>query len=177
MNGSEAADWISALATIGALGAAVWAVVVSRRLHRVETDRDEVSAERAKREQASGIAARCIGRSAEDERQRRGLLLHNSSDAPVFEVEVSSTYAPRKSHEPQRLAPLRLAILPPGDYVVFGDTTYPWTLPVERTARSEEAVPIMNNPGWTVTEMSFRDAHGLLWRRTGGSLHEVTTTP
>lgn len=176
MNGSEATDWISALATIGALGAAVWAVVVSRRLHRVETDRDEVSAERAKREQASGIAAWCIRRSAEDDKLRRGLLLHNSSDAPVFDIEVTSTYAPSKSHAPQPQPTLRLTILPPGDYVVFADSTYPWTLPVERTARSVDAAPIMNNPGWTVTEMSFRDAHGVRWRRTGGSLHEATTT-
>lgn len=166
-------DWISAITTIGALAAALWAVIVSRRLHQVEIIRDRRSDERSRRTQAAGIAIWVIVRSSSDERSRRGLLLHNSSDAPVFEVEVISTYARTKTADPRKLPTLTLAVLPPGDYVVFGDTTYQWSFPIERTACKDEITPVMNNPGWTVESFDFRDSHGVRWHREGGRLDEI----
>ncbi|PPI54283.1 hypothetical protein [Rathayibacter toxicus] len=167
------AEWLSAVATIGALVAASWAAVVSRRLFGIESRRDDVATHRERQEQATRIAAWCVRRDIGDEHGRRGLAVRNVSDSPVFDLEVRSTYSTGKEQKPVELRPLTLAVLPPGDFVTFGHGQYGWNFPVERSTVTELLSPITKNPGWRVIEITFTDAHGIRWRREGGSLTEI----
>jgi hypothetical protein len=170
---STFAEILSAVAALGALAAAIWAVRVSKRLYEVETSRDLIATQRAEKEQASGFAAWCIVLSTNEEQERQnGILLHNSSDAPVFDIEVLSTYAKRKSLEGAPQPPLKLAILPPGDYVAHVDATYPWSFPEERGSIGGIVRPVTNNPNWAVTELHFTDSHETRWIRRGGKLEK-----
>lgn len=163
-------DWITALTALGALIAAVWAGLTSKRLYEIEAKRDVVSDERRARQQAAGIAAWCVFCP---ESERRGLLLHNSSDAPVFDVEVLSTYAPSQKASPVMQRPLVLTLLPPGDYVADEHPTFGWTFPDERVAVPGTVRPVTKNSGWMVTAVRFTDAHGIRWERKGGLLSRL----
>lgn len=174
MSGSLA-EWASALAAIGALIAAVWAARTSGRLFRVETQRDVQNWRREEAEQASRIAAWCVihlkpssGLDRED-----GLLIHNSSDAPVFDVEIHSIYAPKQTDEPKEQAPLRLTLLPPGDYVSTTHPKFHWTFPEESSNMTGAIRPVTKNDKWKVTSITFVDASGIQWVRTGGDLQKM----
>lgn len=164
------AELLTAAAAVGALIAAIWAARVSRNLYRIEAARDFESGQRAEKEQASGIAAWCVYSRAKDV---GGILLHNSSDAPVFDVEVRSTYA-RKQNLPAELqAPLKLSLLPPGDYVADADAKFNWSFPEPRESIDDTVRPITKNSQWIVKELYFTDAHGTRWVRVGGTLTKV----
>lgn len=172
---TEIADWISAVAAFGALIAAVWAARVSKRLYQIEVDRDVVAAERSEREQASAIAAWCVYFTHDpDSEHKRGLQLHNSSDSPVFDVTIRSTYAASKNGAAEELRPLDLSILPPGDYTARTHPVFYWDYPEERAVEGRPVRPVMKNPKWGVEEIRFTDAHGTKWSRTGGDLRKLT---
>lgn len=87
-------EWISVLVAAAALIAAVWAGLTSKRLFDVERKRDEVALDRREKEQASEIAAWCVTYDTPaDQPSPKGLLIHSSSNAPVFDVKVLSTYS------------------------------------------------------------------------------------
>jgi len=165
------AEWISALGAIGALAAAIWAAKTSVKLFAIETGRDELAAAKDERRQASGIAAWCVGRN--DGPGKRGILIRNSSDDPVHDVTIESTYAPKKDLEPEPQAPLTLAILPPGDYIAEEHPKFHWDFPEYREAADDQLQPIMKNPQWMVTAIRFTDAHGNTWERQGGALTKI----
>lgn len=162
------AEWLSALAALGALTAAIWAALTSRRLVQVEMHRDVKAADRAAREQASGIAAWCVFCPGNGEDSQAGLLVHNDSDGPVYDVEVHSTRLVKQVSIPQY--PLRLSIVPPGDFVATADPKYHWSLPEERGAIGGIVRPVTKSTGWMVTSVTFTDAHGQRWVRDGGRL-------
>lgn len=166
------AQILSAVAALGALAAAIWAARVSKRLYEIETSRDRGRAQREEKAQASGIAAWCVFIKENQPGSQQGLLLHNSSDAPVFDVEVLSTYATKQSSEPIPQAPLKLAVLPPGDYVSNADATYKWSFPEERGSIDNAVRPVTKNPGWVVTEVRFTDSYGTPWTRIRGNLEK-----
>lgn len=161
------ADWVTAIVALLALGSAVWAAVISRRLVKVELARDVKAAEREVREQAAGVAAWAVG---SDERSVRGLQIHNSSDAPVYDVTVESTYSPAKNQAGEPEPPLRMSVLPPGDFIALKATQFPWSFPdpVENIGHSMR--PVMSNPRWCVTRVRFVDGQGVAWVREGGDL-------
>ena len=171
---TEIADWISALAALGALVAAVWAAKVSKRLYQIEADRGLVASERDEKEQASAIAAWCLSFTDDsDAETKRGLQIHNSSDAPVFDISVRSTYASSKNGAAEAVRALELSILPPGDYTVRRHPVYQWDFPEERSVEGRSVRPVMNNPKWAVEEIRFTDAHGMRWSRAGGALRKL----
>ncbi|WP_156027506.1 hypothetical protein [Mycetocola saprophilus] len=134
-------------------------------------------AERERRSQASEITAWSISRHADDRKQRRGLYISNGSNSAVFDVEISSTYSESSQANPTDLSPLNLAVLPPGEYVVFGGEKYAWELPQERGSFTDSISPIMNNPGWKVTRIVLTDSHGTTWQRDHGLLKEAQSSP
>lgn len=171
------AEWISAIAALGALVAAVFAARVSKRLFVTEIGRDAKSEEREIREQASRVAAWCAAfpPQAEGERLVRALHILNSSDEPVYEVEVCSTYSMKQIADPEPQKPLHLAILPPGELIARADAKYGWGFPEDRQSIDDHYRPVTKNSGWRVTELAFTDAHGIRWVRSRGSLHRVQT--
>ena len=167
------AEWVAAIAAMGALLAAVWAARTSKDLYDLESKRERGLVNRTRREQASGIAAWCVFCPDHDSQTQSGILLHNSSDAPVFNVEILSTYSQKQAHAPQDQEPLNLAILPPGDYVSNKDVKFHWSFPEERSAVASTIRPVMKNSKWVVTEVKFTDSHGTRWNRRGGELTEI----
>lgn len=167
------AEWLSAAAAVGALIAAWWAAKTSVKLFKIETSRDRASEERAEMEQASGIAGWCVFAQDREKGHQKGIQLHNSSDAPVYDVVVESTYAATAKGEAQPLQPIRLSVLPPGDYVVFEHPEYHWAYAEERAALPTSVRPVSKNPKWVVGSVAFTDAHGVKWVRRGGALRRL----
>lgn len=163
-------EWLSVIVAAAALGAAIWAGLISKRLFDVERERDALAQDHKEREQASGIAAWCITyRKSDNSPSPKGLLLHNSSDAPVFDIKVSSTYSRRQNEPPVDQPPLKLSVLPPGEHACLADTEFPWQFP-EPTAQVEHRVgaplrPVTNNRGWMVKAIEFTDSSGKQWLR------------
>lgn len=175
------AEWVTAIAGVIALGAAFWAAIYAGRLFKVESDRDHRMESRAKREQASLVNAWWVtwGGPGGD---RYGLLFRNSSTAPVFSLQVNSTSSGKTR------APLALAWLPPGEYVVenqksdrtraapSGDSTQnksSWGLAQSVEALPEPPHPMLRGREYTVGIEYMRDSVGNWWTRdTHGVLQE-----
>lgn len=165
----SAAEWFSAAAAAGAFVMAVIAVYLSWRSStqlRIQQ----------RQKQASELHAWSITGPEITENgptTRRGVLLSNSSTSPVFDVVVDSTYSLSKNTAPEVLSPLTITMLPPGEFVAFRDSKYPWTFPRQRSPEHRDIQAIMNNPGWRVTRLSFTDGQGIRWEREGATLREV----
>ncbi|MTE24886.1 hypothetical protein [Microbacterium sp. ZXX196] len=155
-------DGIAGLSSVGALAAAAIAAVFSVRSYRADQRREE-------REQAALISAWCASRrkdSGADRRSARGLIVRNLAPAPAFEVTVESSYAQKAREDPVALRPLRIAVLPPGEFYVE-EQERGWSFPELVSDLAVPPKPVMNNPGWTVTALEFTDAQGTVWRRDG----------
>lgn len=165
-------EWISALGAIGALTAAIWAAVTSKRLFEIESSRDQIAAQRIAREQASQISAWCVALLDEHGKWAgRGILIHNSSNAPVYDLEVDSTYAAKSTDAPQVQNTFRMGIVPPGDFVTTASNDFDkWTFPDAREEIPYTVRPVTKNKAWSVGVVRFTDAHGAPWARAGGYL-------
>lgn len=171
------AEWVSALAALGALFAAVWAAVTSRKLFNIESERDRYSAAREVKKQASGIASWCVKVFRDRESIRsNGILVHNSTESPVYAVEVASTYSISKDSEPIERAVFYMDILPPGDFVTEVDSTYHWTFPDQREDIPGAVRPITKNRNWRVVSLKFTDSYGLRWIRDDNGLREIVSS-
>lgn len=161
---ADGAAWVSALAAIGALGAAVWAGRSAKQLYLVESRRDEVAAEREAAEAARRVSAWIAihlpnGRS-DDQGRVDGMILTNAGTTPIFDIEVTSNdYTGRAQRD------LHLSVLPPGEYFTQTESTYGWTFPDPTKAFSGLIRPITRKEEWRVTGLTFMDASGLRWRR------------
>lgn len=163
----ELASWICAIATLGALIAAVAAALIAKRLYVMERERDRrLSAEKLRREpsQVSCWTVSVYADVTYDKATRRdGLVLSNGATTPVFTVEIASNNRLGIS-EP----PVRLHVVPPGEYFIERDlkTNYLWKFPQSTDyLKSEVVVPVMKQPKWVVTCITFNDASGTRWTR------------
>lgn len=152
-------DWITAMAAVAALGAAVWAGLTSKHLVGVEMKRGKKSREREIRTQASAISAWLVGNTEDSSTSFFGILLHNSSSAPVFEVRVDTC-----DFSGQPLKPLTLVVLPPGDYLVRQRNSG-WGLPEDTVPLAGQFRPIARSDKWLVRQIVFTDSYGACWRR------------
>ncbi|WP_094394425.1 hypothetical protein [Kocuria varians] len=153
-----------------ALAAAAWAARTSKQLYETEQRRDRIAQSERDKAQAAHIAAWCITYSTpQGTPSPRGLLIHNSSSAPVFNVVVESTYAKKKRDEPEAQKNFTMRILTPGDYVTMAEPTFGWTFPEEKISFEEDNNvrfrPVTNNEGWQVTSLRFADSSGMAWVR------------
>ncbi|KXO90500.1 hypothetical protein AXK61_07740 [Tsukamurella pseudospumae] len=124
---------------------------------------------RIERDQASQISAWCIALVDNDDQViDRGLLIHNSSSTPVYDVEVDSTYAWRSTDEPKPRSMFRMGVLPPGDFITTVTSEYDgWSFPDSREIFELKVRPVTKSKAWSVTALRFTDAQGLPWGRTG----------
>lgn len=65
---------------------------------------------------------------------------------------------------------MKLAVLPPGDYVVTAHPQYNWTFPEERHSVDHAIRPVTKNRQWIVTSLLFTDAFGIRWKRANSRL-------
>ncbi|MGR6092054.1 hypothetical protein ACU4IU_15940 [Brevibacterium sp. CSND-B09] len=174
------AEWVSALGAIGALIAAIWAAATSGKLFRIESSRDKHASERMEKEQASGIASWCvkiIQKADGDSTAANGIQVHNSTDSPVYYVEVWSTYSVSKDSAPVQKKPLRMDVLPPGDFVSEEHKTYHWGFPNQKEDVKGLVRPITKNSNWRVIEVRFTDSYGVRWARNDVGLWKVSHQP
>ncbi|WP_154793049.1 hypothetical protein [Occultella kanbiaonis] len=163
MGGTE---WVTAVAAIGALAAAIWAGITARDLYRVETDRDQRSEDDRRRAQATQVAAWIVIELEADADTPRGVgvVVHNSSDSVIYDVEIETSA--KNGRTPK---PIRMELLPPGDYYLREKHAHPrgWAF-----ARSTEEVldatlrPVTTSRDLRVQSLTFRDSADLRWRRT-----------
>lgn len=164
-------EWITAVVAVVALGAAIWAGVISRSLLLVEQRRDDERQQRTLAEQATLVGAWMIFCPDLPERgvdRRDGIMVRNSSDASVYDLVVQSC-----DFHGRQLPLLELTILPPGEYVILGHREYPWSL-ARTTDEIPSAIrPITKRKELRVTQLDFVDAQGIPWTRAGATLERV----
>ena len=161
-------EWLTAVTSVFALGAAFWAALTARGVYRIEQARDDKAREQAERAQATrvfGWVAVAVD-PASGEVVGRGMVIVNLSDAPVYSVEI---FATRQDGQPEPR--LRLTILPPGTFYVERREAdrYHWGFPdeIEQLRQDWLIRPIMKKPTWQVSAMTYTDASERQWRRDG----------
>jgi hypothetical protein len=115
------ADWSAAAAAALAVVYAARAARDSRRLARREADRDAAQQASARRAQAELVTSWVAVRLDVDGKVvSSGVVIQNASTTPVFDVCVNGKNG-------AALAPLRLSVLPPGEFfTASSDSTFHW---------------------------------------------------
>ncbi len=156
------ADWVTAATTLGALIAAVWAAITARNLYRVESARDRIAAEQARRMQAEGVAAWCATKVGSDRKpESYGIVVHNASSSVIYDVVIGARFKSGLQDGP------RLTMLPPGAYYIEstpGDR-YPWAFAVEVSAIPNEIQPVTKSADMAIEKLAFRDSADRTWAR------------
>lgn len=154
------ADVITALTAIGALFAAVLGAKHAGRLFGIEAKRDEAATAREMQSQASKVFAWVASRIGE-EQTTYGVVVVNSSEQAIYDVEVRVTDA----YESER-RPIQLTILPPGAYYL-GESTeaYAWEFASRLRSFDDEIRPVTKSRKRRIVGMSFRDSSNLTWVR------------
>lgn len=161
------ADWVNALAAIGALGAAIYAGLVARHLYEIESNRDLAASTERRREQATAISA-WVSVTAE-ENYTAGVEIINVSPAPVYDVRIEVN-----DRNGTPLRPLTLTVLPPGRFFASTDDKYGWSFPNPSEAVGKPLRPVARSNNWRVQQLSFRDSADVHWARDAdGTLTEV----
>lgn len=153
------ADLITALTAIGALIAAILGAKHATGLFRIEAKRDATAAAREVQSQASKAFAWVATRISE--REFYGVVVVNSSEQAIYDVEVRVTGA----DEAER-TPVRLTILPPGAYYLEETPqAYGWTFASRLRSFDEEIRPVTKSRKRRIVGMSFRDSSNVAWVR------------
>ena len=168
------ADWLSAVASLGALGVAFGAFGTARRLGRLEVERDARSRDRGRREQAMSVTAWMAAQIVDEQAVGYGVVLRNSSSNVVYDVTVTT-----KSKSAAASQPLVLTVVPPGTYWVRSqpDERFKWAFPADIARIRQEIRPVAKSQQIGVERLVFRDASDQLWeRQSNGMLGLVAET-
>lgn len=159
-------EGISAVATAGALLAAVAAAVQARALYRIESSRDDRARQAEDRKQAARISAWAAVQLKTGGRQVHGVIVSNSSDDPVYDFQAAC-------HGFTTVSIPALACVPPGQYFVPNEVGRADDAPAPGWSHARPVNEISSDPvrPFTVSdargvdELYFRDSAGVLWRR------------
>ena len=96
---TDAPDWITAVATALALGAAVWAGLTARKLYNIEQKREAARDLADERQQAELVASwvswtnqpQAAMTLPDGSPSRANLAMQNASPVPVYDIEVQYT--------------------------------------------------------------------------------------
>ncbi|WP_427885475.1 hypothetical protein ACQHIV_24535 [Kribbella sp. GL6] len=147
------AEWVSALAALGALVAAVFAGIAAWRLYKIEDDR-ELQAQA--RQVSAWISVKLDGENAP-----YGIEFTNGSLAPVYDVTVLAN-----DSNGVRQDKLDLTVLPPGRY--FAEkikASYHWAYPDPVEEVGYPLRPVAKSTKWRVEQLTFRDSANVAWTR------------
>lgn len=156
-----AANWVTALATLLALGAAIWAGVTAKRLYEIERKRETDRAQAQERSQADQFASWIswsrqpqVAMALPDGMRSPSLALQNGAPVPVYEVAV--TYFEGREF----LGAQTFSVISP-----TGST------PHYRQIRCPGVAEVLLRPRDRDTRLdlrvalTFTDAHGVRWTR------------
>jgi len=141
-------DWVSALGSVFALGFGAVAVVVTRRMYRIESERDRVDAQARSAQQLFERRAQAALVSSwwgESQDGRVGAFVRNSSEAPVYQAYLTVLGLDDHSDSFK----VHYLVVPPLDDAVFCPVDD--KQPAQRAARR--------------VKLSFTDAAGVRWLR------------
>ncbi|OII16921.1 hypothetical protein BIV03_04740 [Curtobacterium sp. MCBA15_016] len=169
---NEFFEGLSAVATAGALVAAVYAGLQARRLYRVESDRDEQARAAARASQATKISAWAATRIRTGGRVLFGVVVRNSSDDPVYDVQVTC-------HGFSSPEVATLQCVPPGEFFVANavdeDSTAEWDYPKPLQEIRDPMRPFTISDARGVDAIVFRDNTGTAWHRAAqGALTNIS---
>lgn len=162
VNWGDVPTWVSAIAAIGALVAAIVAGRTAKRIFLLELARDKDATEEKKRSQATHISAWAKWTKTNVGHNLPMLIIRNASDLPVYDVQfdlVDQLNVVLSSEHQDVLAPseqpVELALV----------------ISADRRAGLSEA------KGQSLrVRLSFRDSSGTAWmRETDGSLYQVVS--
>ena len=161
------ADWLSAIASLGALGVAFAAFGTARRLGRLEVERDHRARDHGRREQATSVTAWMAAEIVDGKATAYGVVLRNSSPNVVYDVTVTT-----KSKSDAASHPLVLTVVPPGTYWVRSqlETRYKWAFPVDVARIRHEIRPVSKSQQIGVELLVFRDTSDQLWERRANGI-------
>jgi hypothetical protein len=158
------ASWIAAIATFGALIAAVAAGLQAKKLYAIESGRDKEAADGRARLQASRINAWACLRLQQGDVQAFGVIVANSSDEPVYNVKVVVDGFTNKNMS-------TLTCVPPGQYFVEnrlidkGDRRLDWDYAKPTSEFRDPLRPFSASESKKVLSTSFTDSAGQSWKR------------
>ncbi|MBK5248941.1 MAG: hypothetical protein JJE50_05840 [Actinomycetales bacterium] len=160
------ADWVTAVVALGALGAAVWAGLTARDVDRVEAVRDLAAADLRRRSQATQVAAWIVVKLevGADTGRGIGVVVHNSSDSVIYDVEIVTSAKNERVPKPIRLEPL-----PPADFYVREKPGHPhgWAFAKATSEVTDAALrPVTTSRDLRVQRLTFRDSADVYWERT-----------
>lgn len=173
------AEFLAVAAAAVAVIFAYRAWKVSRETLSLEHTREEKSRWRAAQEQARGVSAWWVGTGPPE--KLLGIMLVNSSDAPVYDVEFRVQYDPGSAESGVSMTG-DVATLPPGRYIKFFTSDGHRKLhgnarAGERVSRQEawqflraaencDSVDVRADARkYVIESLSFLDAGNLRWRR------------
>lgn len=163
-----AADWVAAVATVGALIAAVVAGRTAVQVYRMERARDDRATAAELRADAVLVHSWTASWFDDEGNREDGLVISNTSENPVFDVQIKSVH-----YSMGQWPILKLTVLPPGRYFVERtNTKYNWGFPNLLEQKGGVIRPIMKQRDWRVVCLSFTDVRGAAWVREEGRLSE-----
>jgi hypothetical protein len=174
MTSDSIASWIAAVATFGALLAAVAAALQAKKLYDIESGRDKEAADSRARLQASRINAWAGLRLQQGDLQAFGVIVANSSDEPVYNVRIVVDGFTNKNMS-------TLTCVPPGQYFVEnrviskGEKRFHWDYAKPTSEFRDPLRPFSASGSKKVLSTSFTDSAGQSWKRDlDGGLSPVT---
>ena len=164
-------EGLSAVATSGALIAAVYAGLQAKRLYRIESARDEQARDAERKRQATQVSAWAATRIRTAGRVVFGVVIRNSSDDPVYDVQV-------ECHGFSSSQVASLQCVPPGEFFVANtvqdDATAEWDFPKPLGEINDPMRPFTISDARGVDAITFRDNTGVGWHRAARG--ELTKT-
>lgn len=166
-------EGLSAVATACALLAALYAGYQAQRLFRIELGRDEKARDADRKRQATQVSAWAATRIKTGGRIIFGVVIRNSSDDPVYDVQV-------ECHGFTSPQVPTLQCVPPGEFfaanTVEEDATAEWDYPKPvREVVGDPLRPFTISDARGVDAITFRDNTGAGWHRAARG--ELTNIP
>lgn len=171
MDVGSLADWVGAVGGLLAVAAAIVSWQTSEKVVKLEQKRDQERQVEAERRQAEHVAVVGVHCPDAPRGERYAILVVNGSDAPIYDIRIKSQKADKSCENPQ----LKLAVLPPGKFVIPPHPTYIWGAVIDQDAAHMKLnMMAKGDGGEMITHVSFADAASRKWELVRGrELHSV----
>lgn len=165
MDVGSLADWVGAVGGLLAVAAAIVSWQTSEKVVKLEQKRDQERQVEAERRQAEHVAVVGVHCPDAPRGERYAILVVNGSDAPIYDIRIKSQKADKSCENPQ----LKLAVLPPGKFVIPPHPTYIWGAVIDQDAAHMKLnMMAKGDGGEMITHVSFADAASRKWELMRG---------
>ena len=165
MDVGSLADWVGAVGGLLAVAAAIVSWQTSEKVVKLEQKRDQERQVEAERRQAEHVAVVGVQCPDAPQEERYAILVVNGSDAPIYDIRIKSQKADKSCENPQ----LKLAVLPPGKFVIPPHPTYIWGAVIDQDAAHMKLnMMAKGDGGEMITHVSFADAASRKWELVRG---------